>query len=62
MPGRDLLPLHADAGAGLDWLAVFGFEETARYVDDDGVVHESEMRVGPTTISVVTAGGGEGLR
>ena len=44
---------YADAGAGLDWLArVFGFEETARYVDDAGVVHESEMRVGPTTIQL----------
>jgi uncharacterized glyoxalase superfamily protein PhnB len=44
---------YADAGAGLDWLArVFGFEETARYVDDDGVVHESEMRVGASTIQL----------
>jgi uncharacterized glyoxalase superfamily protein PhnB len=44
---------YADAGAGLDWLArVFGFEETARYVDDDGVVHESEMRIGASTIQL----------
>jgi uncharacterized glyoxalase superfamily protein PhnB len=44
---------YADAGAGLDWLArVFGFEETARYVDDEGVVHESEMRVGASTIQL----------
>jgi uncharacterized glyoxalase superfamily protein PhnB len=44
---------YADAGAGLDWLArVFGFEETARYVDDDGVVHESEMRIGASTVQL----------
>ena len=44
---------YADAGAGLDWLArVFGFEETVRYVDDDGVVHESEMRIGASTIQL----------
>ena len=44
---------YADAGAGLDWLArVFGFEETARYVDGDGVVHESEMRIGASTIQL----------
>lgn len=44
---------YADAGAALDWLArVFGFREIARYVDDDDVVHESEMRVGPATIQL----------
>jgi uncharacterized glyoxalase superfamily protein PhnB len=44
---------YADAGTALDWLArVFGFRETARYVDDDGVVHESEMQVGPATIQL----------
>ncbi len=44
---------YADAGAALDWLArVFGFRETARYVDDDGVVHESEMQAGPSTIQL----------
>jgi uncharacterized glyoxalase superfamily protein PhnB/uncharacterized protein YndB with AHSA1/START domain len=44
---------YEDAGAALDWLArVFGFRETARYVDADDVVHESEMRVGDTTIQL----------
>lgn len=44
---------YADAGAALDWLArVFGFEETVRYVDADDVVHESEMRVGESTIQL----------
>ncbi|HEX6420626.1 MAG TPA: VOC family protein [Acidimicrobiales bacterium] len=42
-----------DAGAALDWLArTFGFEEIVRYVDADGVVHESEMRIGGSTIQV----------
>ena len=52
---RDLSPYlyYPDAGAALDWLArVFGFEETVRYVDDAGVVHESEMRVGASTIDL----------
>ena len=58
---------YADAGAALDWLArVFGFRETARYVDDEGVVHESEMQVGGTTIQLSgghdpAVGHGEGL-
>lgn len=58
---------YADAGAALDWLArVFGFRETARYVDDDGVVCESEMQVGNTTIQLSgghdpAVGQGEGL-
>lgn len=58
---------YSDAGAALDWLArVFGFRETARYVDDDGVVHESEMQVGDTTIQLngghdPGTGRGEGL-
>lgn len=44
---------YADAGAALDWLArVFGFDETVRYVDADDVVHESEMRVGDSTIQL----------
>lgn len=44
---------YEDAGAALDWLArVFGFRELARYVDDDDVVHESEMQVGNTTIQL----------
>jgi uncharacterized glyoxalase superfamily protein PhnB len=67
-------PLHGvtpylyydDAGAGLDWLArVFGFVEEARYVDDDGVVRESEMRVGSGSIQLCGhaqgSGRGEGL-
>lgn len=58
---------YADAGAALDWLArVFGFRETARYVDDDGVVRESEMRVGEAAIQLsgghdAGTGHGEGL-
>jgi uncharacterized glyoxalase superfamily protein PhnB len=58
---------YADAGAALDWLArVLGFRETARYVDDGGVVRESEMQVGDTTIQLSGghepgAGHGEGL-
>ena len=44
---------YDDANAALDWLArVFGFRETARYVDADDVVHESEMQVGDTTIQL----------
>lgn len=44
---------YEDAGAALDWLArVFGFDETVRYVDDDGVVHESEMQVGAATVQL----------
>ncbi|HEX6423231.1 MAG TPA: VOC family protein, partial [Acidimicrobiales bacterium] len=44
---------YADAGTALDWLSrVFGFEETVRYVDADGVVHESEMRVGTSTVQL----------
>jgi uncharacterized glyoxalase superfamily protein PhnB len=42
---------YEDAGAILDWLArVFGFEEIARYVDDDGRVREAEMHVGDQQI------------
>jgi uncharacterized glyoxalase superfamily protein PhnB len=58
---------YADAGAALDWLSrVFGFEEVVRYVDDDGVVRESEMRVGGTTVQLSGghepgSGHGEGL-
>ncbi len=58
---------YPDAGAALDWLArVFGFREIARYVDADGVVRESEMQVGDTTIQLSGghapgAGHGEGL-
>jgi uncharacterized glyoxalase superfamily protein PhnB len=54
---------YDDAGAALDWLArVFGFRETARYVDADDVVHESEMQVGATTIQLCgrTPGENEG--
>lgn len=44
---------YDDANAALDWLGrVFGFRETARYVDADDVVHESEMQVGDTTIQL----------
>ena len=44
---------YDDANAALDWLArVFGFRETARYVDAGDVVHESEMQVGNTTIQL----------
>ena len=57
---------YADAGAGLDWLSrVFGFVEEARYVDADGVVRESEIRAGDTTIQLCGhepgQGHGEGL-
>ena len=57
---------YADAGAALDWLArVFGFVEQVRYVDPDGVVRESEIRVGATTIQLCghapAPGHGEGL-
>ena len=54
---------YEDAGAALDWLArVFGFRETARYVDGDDVVKESEMQVGSTTIQLCgrTPGADEG--
>jgi uncharacterized glyoxalase superfamily protein PhnB/uncharacterized protein YndB with AHSA1/START domain len=54
---------YEDAGAALDWLArVFGFRETARYVDADDVVRESEMEVGGTTIQLCghTPGDGHG--
>jgi uncharacterized glyoxalase superfamily protein PhnB len=38
---------YEDAAASLDWLArVFGFEEMARYVDDEGRVREAEMSLG----------------
>jgi uncharacterized glyoxalase superfamily protein PhnB len=51
---------YEDAGAALDWLArVFGFREVARYVDGDGVVHESEMQVGDTTIQLCGRAPGE---
>ena len=44
---------YSDAGAGLDWLAhVFGFVEEVRYVDDGGVVRESSMRIGSSTIQL----------
>jgi uncharacterized glyoxalase superfamily protein PhnB len=57
---------YEDAGAALDWLArVFGFIETVRYVDEAGVVKESEMRVGSATIQLCghapDPGHGEGL-
>lgn len=52
---------YEDAGAALDWLArVFGFRETARYVDADDVVRESEMQVGGTTIQLCGHAPGEG--
>ena len=38
---------YEDAGAMLEWLSrVFGFEERARYVDNDGIVRQAEMRIG----------------
>lgn len=38
---------YEDAAAALEWLSrVFGFEEKARFVDQDGVVRQAEMRVG----------------
>ena len=57
---------YADAGAALDWLArVFGFVEEVRYVDADGAVRESQMRIGDTTIQLCghepEPGHGEGL-
>ena len=57
---------YADAGAALDWLArVFGFVEEVRYVDAEGAVRESQMRVGGTTIQLCghapEPGHGEGL-
>lgn len=57
---------YADAGAALDWLArVFGFVEEVRYVDADGVVRESGMRIGDATIELCghapDPGHGEGL-
>jgi uncharacterized glyoxalase superfamily protein PhnB len=57
---------YADAGAALDWLSrVFGFEEIVRYVDDEGAVRESEMRVGASTVQLCghapDPGHGEGL-
>jgi uncharacterized glyoxalase superfamily protein PhnB/uncharacterized protein YndB with AHSA1/START domain len=65
---RNVTPylFYDDAGAALDWLArVFGFRETARYVDADGVVRESEMQVGGTTIQLCghspSEGHGQGL-
>ena len=42
---------YEDAGAALEWLeGVLGFEEIARYVDDDGRVREAEMHVGDQQI------------
>ncbi len=38
---------YDNAAAALDWLArAFGFEEIGRYLDEDGAVRESEMRIG----------------
>ena len=50
---RGLTPYlyYEDAAAMLDWLSrVFGFEETSRYVDTNGVVREAEMLVGSTEL------------
>ena len=48
---------YEDAGAMLDWLSrVFGFEEIARYVDQEGIVREAEMHVGDQEIWL--SGGG----
>jgi uncharacterized glyoxalase superfamily protein PhnB/uncharacterized protein YndB with AHSA1/START domain len=57
---------YQDAGAALEWLArVLGFREIVRYVDDEGVVRESEMQVGPATVQLCghgpDPGHGEGL-
>ncbi|MGH9185737.1 MAG: VOC family protein, partial [Acidimicrobiales bacterium] len=50
---------YEDAGAALDWLSrVFGFDERARYVDDDGLVQESEILAGDVEIWIAGHGPG----
>jgi uncharacterized glyoxalase superfamily protein PhnB len=50
--------LYCDDPAGaLDWLArAFGFEEIGRYLDEEDVVRESEMRVGDQEIWINGSG------
>lgn len=54
---------YEDAGAALEWLStVFGFRETVRYVDAEGVVQEAEMAVGDATIAMTGMGSGHWAR
>ena len=46
---NDVVPMltYADGPAAMDWLAqAFGFEEQARWLDDDGRVAHGELRTG----------------
>jgi uncharacterized glyoxalase superfamily protein PhnB len=55
---NDVVPMltYADGPAAMDWLAhAFGFEERARFLDDDGRVAHGEMRAGSGLVNVRAA-------
>ena len=42
---------YDDVAGALDWYArVFGFEEIGRWTNDEGQIHNAEMRVGTTEL------------
>ena len=60
-PLGNLVPylFYADIEAMIDWYArVFGFVEQRRWRDDDGSVHNAEMRVGDTELWMDGMGAG----
>jgi uncharacterized glyoxalase superfamily protein PhnB len=54
---NDVVPMltYADGPAAMDWLArAFGFEEQARWLDEDGRVAHGELRVGDGLVMVAS--------
>ncbi len=54
---NDVVPMltYADGPAAMDWLAqAFGFEEQARWLDDDGRVAHGELRAGGGLVMVAS--------
>jgi uncharacterized glyoxalase superfamily protein PhnB len=53
----DVVPMltYADGPAAMDWLALaFGFEEQARWLDEDGRVSHGEMRAGDGLVMIAS--------
>ena len=49
--------LYSDVGAALTWLTrVFGFTESLRFTDEDGVVNHAEMTIGDGLIMLGNPG------
>lgn len=54
---NDVVPMltYADGPGAMDWLvAAFGFEEQARWLDDDGRVAHGELRAGDGLVMVAS--------